>query len=79
MERNKPNLGFKNVKIEDCFEDWERLTFFRTNCGCVMDLLCLDELMWNPNMNVDDVYENPFGPIDPWLCQITGVYFTQTE
>ena len=43
-----------------------------------MDLLGADELMWNPNMNVDDVYEN-FGPNDPWLCQITGVYFTQTE
>ena len=28
------------------------------------------ELMWNPNMNVDDVFENPFGPDDPWLWQV---------
>ena len=72
---------FENVKIEDCFEDWERTQplFPAPTAGASWTFYGPDELMWNPNMNVDDVFENPFGPDDPWLCPITGVYFTQTE
>ena len=72
---------FENVKIEDCFEDWEKTQplFPAPTAGASWTFYGPDELMWNSNMNINDVFENPFGPNDPWFCQITGVYFTQTE
>jgi len=71
---------FVNVKIEDCFENWERTQplFPAPTAGMPWTYYGPDELMWDSDMN-DGIQENPFGPNDPWLCQITGVYYTQTE
>tara|TARA_Y100001937_G_scaffold60614_1_gene82974 strand:+ start:10544 stop:12385 length:1842 start_codon:yes stop_codon:yes gene_type:complete len=72
---------YVNVKIEDCFEDWDKTQpwFPSPTAGASWTFYGPDELMWNSNMNFNDVFENSFGPDDPWKCPITGVYFTQTE
>ena len=71
---------FHNVKIEDCFENWERTQplFPAPTAGQSWTFYGPSELMWDSNMN-DGIQANPFGPNDPWFCEITGVYFTQTE
>ena len=71
---------FHNVKIEDCYENWERTQplFPAPSAGMPWSFYGPDEMMWDSNMN-DGIQENPFGPNDPWFCEITGVYYTQTE
>ena len=71
---------FINVKVEDCFEDWEKTQplFPAPSAGQSWTFYGPNELMWDSNMN-DGIQENPFGPDDPWFCEITGVYYTQTD
>jgi len=75
------NHKFINIKIEDCYEDWDLTApwFPAPTAGASWSFYGPDELMWNSNMNVDEIQENAFGPDDPWFCPITGVYFTQTN
>ena len=71
---------FDNIKIEDCFEDWDKTQpwFPAPTAGASWTFYGPDELMWDHDLQ-DDIQDNAFGPNDPWLCPITGVYFTQTE
>jgi len=71
---------YVNVKIEDCFENWERTQplFPSPTAGMPWSFYGPDGMMWDSNMN-DGIQENVFDADNPWLCPITGVYFTQTE
>lgn len=71
---------FVNVKIEDCYENWEKTQpwFPKPDAGAPWAFYGPDELMWDPDAR-DDVQPNPFSVDEPWFSQITGVYYTQTK
>ena len=71
---------YKNFKIEDCWEDWEKTEalFPVPDESPTWSFYGPEELQWDSNEN-DDVQENPFGPNDPWYSPITGIFYTQTK
>lgn len=71
---------FINVKFEDCWANWDKTKplFPGPDAGEPWVFYGPDELTWDPDTR-DDIQPNPFGPDDPWLSPITGIYYTQTE
>jgi hypothetical protein len=71
---------FKNVKFEDCWNDWDRTIplFLKPDAGEPWNFYGPDELQFDSDTR-DGMNENTFGPDEPWLSQITGIIYTQTE
>ena len=71
---------FKNVKFEDCWQNWERTSpmFLMPDAGEPWVFYGPDELQFDSDTR-DGYNENPFGPVDPWWSPITGIMYTQTE
>ena len=71
---------FKNVKFEDCWNDWDRTIplFMSPDAGQPWVFYGPDELQFDSDTR-DGLDENPFGPVNPWWSPITGIMYTQTE
>ena len=71
---------FKNVKFEDCWNDWDRTIplFLKPDASPPWAFYGPDELQFDSDTR-DGLNDNPFGPDDPWLSQITGIIYTQTK
>ena len=71
---------FKNVKFEDCWNDWDRTIplFLKPDAGEPWVFYGPDELQFDSDTR-DGFNDNPFGPNDPWWSPITGIMYTQTE
>ena len=71
---------FRNVKFEDCWNDWDRTIplFLAPDAGMPWQFYGPVELQFDSDTR-DGLNENSFGPDDPWFSQITGVMYTQTQ
>ena len=71
---------FKNVKFENCWQDWERTSpmFLMPDAGEPWVFYGPEELQFDSDTR-DGYDENPFGPFDPWWSPITGIMYTQTQ
>jgi len=71
---------FINVKIEDCWNDWDRTIplFLKPDVGEPWVFYGPEELQFDSDTR-DGFNENSFGPNNPWFSPITGIFYTQTE